>query len=171
MEDEAQAAEAAQEPAEVETTEAPTADDFAKMQAALKKANAEAAERRIKLQEYEKADADRKAAEMTEIEKAQAEAEKLRAELLSTQKQTIAIKAGLPAEFSGRLQGDTLEEIEADALKLAEHFAKPAQPKPTKTSAAAPAAKTPLTSAAIAKMTPQEINANWEAVQAALKDS
>jgi len=166
-ENQQQQAQAQQQPAS-EIPATPTAEEFAKMQAALKVANKEAVTWRKKMDELEKADEARKSAEMTELEKAKAEADKLKSEIISARREAIAARVGLPAEFASRLQGQTLEEIEADAQTFAAYFAKPNTPAQQTTSAAAPAAAPALTADAIAKITPQQINAQWEAVSAAL---
>lgn len=103
-----------------------------RMEAALKKANNEAAKFRKQAETYEQAEAKRKEAELTEMEKLQkrlqeteAEANRLKLESLRRQ---AAERAGIPAALAPRLQGETLEELEADAAALAETL-----PKSTKT--------------------------------------
>ena len=109
--------------------------EFDKMAAALKEANKEAAARRKRLEELEAAEAKRKEAEMTETEKATKKAQELEAKLkayeLAEMQRAAADKAGLPAQLAKRLQGNTPEELEADAKALAETL-----PKPTKQTAA-----------------------------------
>lgn len=106
--------------------------EFEKLQAALKEANKESASRRKRLEELEAAETKRKEAEMTEAEKAQQRANALEAELKTLKRiemqRTAAEKVGLPATLAKRLQGDTEEELEADAKALLETL-----PKPTKT--------------------------------------
>lgn len=154
------------EQANTETVTAlPTAEDYAKLQAALKDANKEAAARRKKLEAFEKAEADRKAAEMTDLEKAQAEISKYQQEALQAKRESIAARHGLPETWVKRLQGATVEEMEADAAELAASL-------PTRTapsiSSTAPAVQTVLTPESIAKMSSHDINKQWEAVSAAL---
>ena len=71
-------------------------------------------------------------AEKTELQKAQDRAAKLEADLkterLRVMKRDAAEKTKLPAAFADRLQGETPEELELDALKLLE--AMPVQPAP-----------------------------------------
>lgn len=69
--------------------------------------------------------------DMTELEKAQKQRDELQTRLAELEKEKadaerkrmiagVLKKAGLPAEMEGRLQGETAEELEADAKKLAE---------------------------------------------------
>ncbi len=155
----------------VTVTETPTAEDYAKLQSALKAANKEAADRRKKLDAFEKAEADRKSAEMTDLQKAQAEADKLKSELTAARREAIAARHGLPPELAARVVGDTPEDMDADAAKLAALITKPAQQPAaqSQSSPAAPAATPALSPDVIAKMTPAEINKQWEAVSAALQ--
>lgn len=148
-----------------ETVATPTPEDFAKLQAALKDANKEAAARRKKLEAFEKADADRKAAEMTDLEKAQAEIAKYQQEVLQAKRESIAARHGLPETWVKRLQGSTVEEMEADAAELSASLPKASAPSISST---APAVQTALTPDAIKKMSPMDINKQWEAVSAAL---
>jgi hypothetical protein len=117
-----------------ETPEAP--DDVEAMKAALKKANAEAAKLRLE----SKANADRqKAAEdadKSELQKAndqkalaEARAAKAEGRLMRLE---IAAAKGLSLAMAGRLQGETQEELEADADELLTEL-KPG-PKPGDTS-------------------------------------
>ncbi|MCI6205598.1 MAG: DUF4355 domain-containing protein [Corynebacterium glucuronolyticum] len=68
--------------------------------------------------------------DMTELEKAQKQRDELQTRLAELEKEKadaerkrmiagVLKKAGLPAEMAGRLNGDTLEELEADAEALA----------------------------------------------------
>lgn len=103
-----------------------------RMEAALKKANHEAAKYRKQAEGFEMAERQRKEAELSEMEKlaqrlAEAEAEANRLKLIELQRQA-AEKAGLPPALATRLQGATPEELEADAMALAETL-----PKSTKT--------------------------------------
>ena len=80
-------------------------------------------------------------AEMTELEKEKARAEKAEAELRKLERQAmqreIAEKVGLPASLALRLQGESAEEIEADAKALLETLPK-AEKKTTALSATNP---------------------------------
>jgi len=148
-----------------ETVTTPTPEDYTRLQAALKDANKEAAARRKKLEAFEKAEADRKAAEMTDLEKAQAEITKYQQEALQAKRESIAARHGLPETWVKRLQGSTVEEMEADAVELAASLPKASAPSISST---APAAQTALTPEAISKMSTADINKQWEAVSAAL---
>lgn len=117
-----------------ETPKAIDPVEFAKMQAALKEANKEAATRRKQLEAYEKAEAERKAAEMTETEKLAAKLKEYETKLAQAERaalvRKVADEAGLPAQLAIRLQGDTEDELRADAEKLRELIpAEPAKPK------------------------------------------
>jgi hypothetical protein len=108
--------------------------ELAKVQAALKEANNEAAKRRKALEAYEAAEAKRKEAEMTELQKANAKLAEYEAKIkLSERKDAqaaAALKAGLPAAFASRLQGETPAELEADAQSMLEALPK-ADKKPS----------------------------------------
>ena len=125
----------------VETPEKTTAEtvavskaEFDKMQAALKEANKEAASRRKRLEELEAQEAQRKEAAMTETEKATKRAAELEAKLKAYERteaqRKVAEKVGLPAALATRLQGETPEELEADAKALLETLPKPTKPAP-----------------------------------------
>jgi len=66
------------------------------------------------------------AASQTDLERAQAQAEALQQELASTQRQaliaSVALDKGLPANLARRLQGETREDLEADAEELLAQF-------------------------------------------------
>jgi len=66
------------------------------------------------------------AASKTDLERAQAQAEALQQELATTQRQaliaSVALDKGLPANLARRLQGDTREDLEADADELLAQF-------------------------------------------------
>ncbi len=101
---------------------------------ALKNANKEAASSRIKLEAYEKAELERKQSEMSELEKAQARIAELEGEIKARKskdaKLEAAKKVGLPETFASRLQGETPEELEADAKLILEALPKPEKPAP-----------------------------------------
>lgn len=156
-------------PAETETVTAlPTPEDFKKLQDALKDANKEAAARRKKLEAFEKAEADRKAAEMTELEKAQAKLKEYETQLTNAKRAAIAAKHGLPETLAKRLQGMTIEEMEADAEEIAAALPKQSAAQPPEVKPTSPSNATTLTPEAIRKMSYQQINDNWEQVQHAL---
>lgn len=74
------------------------------------------------LDRYKAEEEKRKQAEMSETERLQAELAKAQAELKRSQldglKRQTASKAGLPDAFADRLQGETPEELEADAQAI-----------------------------------------------------
>ena len=105
---------------------------IARMEAALKKANAEAAKYRKAAEQIE---AERKAkeeAELSETDKLRKRAAELEAELKAAQiaalKQIAATKHNLPAELASRLQGETPEELDADAESLSKLIPKTPAP-------------------------------------------
>jgi predicted Zn-dependent protease len=110
------------------------AAELEQIRAALKKANGEAAKYR-KAQEQLEADQKAKAeAEMTELDKANKRTAELEARLKQIERENvqreIAAKVGLPAKLASRLQGETPEEMEADAKAILEDLPKPAQQQP-----------------------------------------
>jgi len=120
------------EEAEAEKVEAPSSEEFVKLQKALKEANKEAASRRKKLEELEAKEQERAKADMTEAERLKAE----NAELLAKTKQyetekakrAAAQEAGLDPALFDRIMGDTPEAMLEDAKRLAELLPQ----KPTK---------------------------------------
>jgi len=95
----------------------------------------EAARHFKKLESFEQAEQAKKDAELSELDKEkkarvalEAENKKIKLDLL---KQSTASKLGLPEILANRLQGETLEEIEADAKQLLETL-----PKKTSTASA-----------------------------------
>jgi hypothetical protein len=99
---------------------------------ATKKANAEAAKYRKQAEAAEAAERARQEAALSETEKLQRRAAELEVENKRLQSERLRIDAagkhGLPAELASRLQGETPEELEADAAKLAALLPKPAPP-------------------------------------------
>jgi hypothetical protein len=109
--------------------------ELERTRAALAKANKEAASYRIKAQKAEEEKQKRKEAEMTELERLQqqlsdiqAERDNLRLDML---RKRVAAAVGLPDILAGRLQGETEEELKADAEALLETLPKPAPKLPT----------------------------------------
>ena len=92
----------------------------------------EAARHFKKIQTFEQAEQDKKDAELSELQKEQKRAATLEAEnkkiKLDLLKQQTASKLGLPDVLANRLQGETPEEIEADAKQLLETL--PKKPNP-----------------------------------------
>ena len=115
------------EPAPTEPAPAADPAEVERLRAALAKANKEAEKHRL----AKKAEED---AKLSEIERAKRDAEdatreldKIRAENL---RQKVAIAAGLPAKWVGRLQGDSEEELAADAASILADLNKTRQPAP-----------------------------------------
>jgi anthranilate phosphoribosyltransferase len=119
-----------------ESVKAPTMEDIQaeleRTRAALKKANGEAAKYRKTAEQVEQERKDKEEAEMTALEKANKRAADLEAELNRTKRESlqkeIAAKVGLPARLATRLQGETPEEMEADAKAILEDLPKPPAP-------------------------------------------
>ncbi|MFE4229137.1 hypothetical protein ACFRJ8_14755 [Arthrobacter sp. NPDC056886] len=125
-EEAAQAAEVvADENAATETE--PDKGELDRLRAALAKANKEAEKNRLRLKEVDDA-------KLSEIEKAQRDAAEAAQELnklrTATLRQQVALDAGLPAKWVGRLQGDSEEELRADALEILADLNKPRKPAP-----------------------------------------
>lgn len=112
---------------EPKATDGPSKDDFEKMKAALAKANDEAKKYRLaaKAKDDElsalKSDQDSSKSEMDKIQDQLAELTK-RAEKAEREAMVkdVVMSKKLPVALSGRLAGDTLEELEADATALIE---------------------------------------------------
>ena len=83
-------------------------------------------------EELSEAEKKRKEAEMTELDRLTKQLEDAQAELkrskLEILKQAAAAKHNLPAELASRLQGDTPEELDEDAEKLAKLIPKTPAP-------------------------------------------
>ena len=107
------------------------------VEAERKAANkAEEAERHFKkLAKFEEEEKKRQEAELSELERANKKTAELESELkrLKTEslKREIAAKVGVPASLAARLQGETPEEIEADAKAILDTLPKPAAVSPT----------------------------------------
>jgi hypothetical protein len=115
---------------ETETVKGETYD-AARAMATIEKLRAEIKDLKPKAkaaEELSAAEQKRKEAEMTELQKLQAELEKTKGELklkqLADMKRAAAEKVQLPMVFADRLQGETPEELEADAKKILEALPK-----------------------------------------------
>lgn len=124
---------------------------IARMEAALKKANSEAASHRKKLEAIEKAEQEKKDAELSELEKTRKRLAELEAEATKLKRGELqrqaAEKAKLPPALAGRLQGETLEDLIADAEELAKTLPKPQAPPLPPTNPAGSAANNSETDA------------------------
>ncbi len=88
----------------------------------LRAAEAQGKKDAKRLAELEAQEQTRKEAEMTDIQKAVARAEaaerKARAAELALMRRSVATKTKLPDALADRIQGETLEDMEADALTI-----------------------------------------------------
>ena len=129
VEEATEATEAANESTTTETaaTEGTSPEEVARIRAALAKANKEA--ERLRLKEKEREDA-----QLSEIEKAKRDADEAKIELEKLRsakvRADIALELGLPAKWVGRLQGDTEDELRADAAEILADLNKPKKPAP-----------------------------------------
>lgn len=126
----AEVADQATEVAEV-TTDAeevtPDPAELERLRTALAKANKEAEKHRLRLKEVDDA-------KLSEIEKAQRDAAESAQELTNLRRdslrQKVALDAGLPAKWVSRLQGDSEEDLVADATSILADLNKPRTPAP-----------------------------------------
>jgi hypothetical protein len=113
------------------------ASELDKIKASLAQANKEAAERRRKLDAFEKAEAERKQAEMTELERMRLQFEEVQTRAAQLEREKLqrqaAEQTGLPPALAARLQGESLDEMLADAKGIVESLPKAQQPKLTAT--------------------------------------
>lgn len=109
--------------------DAPAVDpaELDRLRAALAKANKEAEKNRLRLKEVD----DEK---LSEVERAKRDAEEATRELDKLRKdslrKTVALNAGLPAKWVSRLQGDSEEELAADAAEILADLNKTRKPAP-----------------------------------------
>ena len=123
-----EAAEATETTEATETeTEQPDKGELDRLRAALAKANKEAEKNRLRLKEVDDA-------KLSEIEKAQRDAKEAAQELTNLRRdslrQKVALDAGLPAKWVGRLQGDSEEDLRADAMEILADLNKTRKPAP-----------------------------------------
>jgi hypothetical protein len=107
----------------------PTADntEVEALKKRIAELNRESADLRKKLEAFEKQEADRQKAQLSEVERLTLEANQAKAALIDARKIAIAAKHGLPDMLADRLKGDTIEDLEADAVALMKTIP---QPKP-----------------------------------------
>lgn len=117
----------------VEMAEATSPEEVAKIREALKKANKEAAENRKRLEAFEKEEQERKQAAMSDQEKTAQRLKEYESELNKLKRKElvrkVADEVGLPLALAERLQGETEEELKADAEKLLTLVPKDEKPK------------------------------------------
>jgi hypothetical protein len=101
--------------------------ELARIRAALNKANKEA--EKLRLREKEREDA-----QLSEIEKAKRDAAEASERLAKIERdnlrKSVALEVELPAKWVGRLQGDTEEDLRADALSILADLNRPKKPAP-----------------------------------------
>lgn len=121
--------------ADVQVAEAPVAEteQFDKERAMatitkLREAEKQAKKDRAELERLRQLEEERKKAELSETDRLKAELaereQKLKQLTIKTQQQEIANKIGLPPAFVSRIQGETPDEMEADARYLLENMPK-----------------------------------------------
>lgn len=128
--DETQATSETEEPTETSETEETTKEtseqpDVKAMETALRKANKEAEKYRLKLKEIEDAGKSEADKLREEAEAAKRDADKARLDALKLQ---VGLDKELPKSLIPRLQGETEEELAADADALLREL-KPTKPK------------------------------------------
>lgn len=110
-----------------EPTVAELQAELERIRPALGKANKEAEAAWLKLKAVDDA-------KLSEIEKAQRDAAEASQELATLRRdslrQKVALDAGLPAKWVGRLQGDSEEDLAADAASILADLNKPRKPAP-----------------------------------------
>jgi hypothetical protein len=123
----AEATEAAEETQGTDTEGQADKAELDRIRAALAKANKEA--EKLRLREKEREDA-----QLSEIEKAKRDADDASQRLARYERdnllKTVALNEGVPAKWVGRLQGDTEEELVADARSILADLGKPRKPEP-----------------------------------------
>lgn len=115
-----------------------SAEEAARIRTALAKANKQSEHWRLKVKEADDA-------KLSEIEKVQRDAAEATQELANLRRdglrQKVALDAGLPAKWVGRLQGDTEEELAADAAAILADLNKTKKPEPDASQGARQTAK------------------------------
>lgn len=113
--------------AATEAEDTPDKAELDRLRDALAKANKEAEKNRLRLKEIDDA-------KLSEIEKARRDADEAARELATLRRdslrQKVALDVGLPAKWVGRLQGDSEEELAADAASILADLNKPRTPAP-----------------------------------------
>lgn len=113
--------------AATEAEDTPDKAELHRLRDALAKANKEAEKNRLRLKEIDDA-------KLSEIEKARRDADEAARELATLRRdslrQKVALDVGLPAKWVGRLQGDSEEELAADAASILADLNKPRTPAP-----------------------------------------
>ena len=101
----------------------------------LRKEEKEWKRKERELNELKAKDEERKKADMTEAERYKQEAESLKAELarerVGRMRLQVAAEYNLPEALANRLQGESLDDMKADAEQLAKLLPKPKKENPT----------------------------------------
>lgn len=122
------------------TSETAVEDEFSRERAMntilnLRKEEKEWKRKERELNELKAKDEERKKADMTEAERYKKEAEELKAELarerVGRMRLQVAAEYNLPEALANRLQGESLEDMKADAEQLAKLLPKPKKENPT----------------------------------------
>lgn len=122
------------------TDDAPiSAEEAARIRAALAKANKQSEHWRLKAKEADDA-------QLSEVEKAKRDAAEATQELAKIQRdnllKTVALAEGVPAKWVNRLVGETEEELVADARAILADLNKTKKPAPDPSQGARQTAKT-----------------------------
>ena len=100
----------------------------------LRKAEKEWKRKEKELEQLQSKEQERKQAELTDIERMKARADELEAELKEERqgrlRLQVAAEYNLPEALANRLQGESLEELKADAEQLAKLLPKPKKENP-----------------------------------------
>lgn len=116
-----------------------SAEEAARMRAALAKANKQSEHWRLKAKAADDA-------QLSEVDKAKRDAAEATKELERIQRdnllKTVALAEGVPAKWVNRLVGDTEEELVADARAILADLNKPKKPEPDPSQGARQTAKT-----------------------------
>lgn len=131
-----------------------------------------AAEELQKIKESQMSEQEKLQMRLAEIEREKLERERELAELKTALvKQKVLTELGLPLSLADRIFGTTEEEIRQDAEELKKLLGLQANTKigaGTNPAGGGKGTRT-FTKAEIERMTPEEINKNWDAIQEALK--
>ena len=104
-----------------------SAEEAARIRAALAKANKQSEHWRLKAKEADDA-------QLSEVEKAKRDAAEATQKLAQIERdnllKTVALAEGVPAKWVNRLVGDTEEELVADARAILADLNKPKKPEP-----------------------------------------
>lgn len=124
-----------------------------------------AAEELQKIKESQMTEQEKLQAKLAEYERTMADKELELASLKAEQIKTkVLTEMGLPLSWSSRIFGTTEEEIKADAEELKKLLGVQGKPIGGGTNPANGGGTTTFTKEQIARMSPEEINQNWEVI-------